>query len=138
MNLFFELLQVSLGAREELSRVPTFDEWRAALEMAKKQSVIGILLDGLERLSVEQRPPKTFLLHWIGLAQMIEQNTNKLTKASEDAICFFRKNGFACTLLKGAAVGRYYSNPELRSSGDVDIWLGGGRKMIYENKKYFI
>ena len=125
-ELFLELLQVTVGVRQELSRVPTVDDWLQLLEEAQKQSIEGVLLGGVEKLSEGQKPTKVVLLQWIGCAQLVEQKTKTLTKASADAIRFFQEHGFACTLLKGAAVGRYYPKPELRTSGDVDVWLDGG------------
>ena len=45
MDLFFELLQVSLGRREGLSREPSAVEWEAVYEEAEKQGVTGVMLD---------------------------------------------------------------------------------------------
>jgi len=131
-KLFFELLLVSLNVKASLTRTPTEKEWEVILEEAQKQSIDGVLLSGLERLPEEQRPQKLFLLQWIGLVQIAEQNTRVIAQASSDVVQLFHNNGFACTLLKGVAVGRYYPVPERRQSGDVDIWLDGGRKKIYD------
>ena len=135
--LFFELLQVALGTRDELSRVPNKSEWMSLYQESEKQSILGIMLDGIERLPDEQRPPKDILLQWIGFVQMIEQNTVKISKASEAAVIFFQEKGFGCNLLKGAAVGRYYPNPNRRQSGDIDVWLDGGRERIYDFARKF-
>lgn len=135
--LFFELLQIALGTRDNLSRVPNRIEWMALYQESEKQSILGIMLDGLERLPDEQRPPKDVLLQWIGFVQVIEQNTIAMAKASSEAVEYFRGKGFACTLLKGAAVGRYYSNPNRRQSGDIDVWLDSGRERIYEFARKF-
>ena len=97
----------------------------ALYQESEKQSIHGVMLDGLERLPEEQRPPRIDLLQWIGLVQAIEQNTIAMAKASSEAVEYFRGKGFACTLLKGAAVGRYYPNPNRRQSGDIDVWQDG-------------
>ena len=135
--LFFELLQVALGNRNRLSRVPTKKEWMALYQESEKQSILGIMLDGLERLPEEQRPPRIDLLQWIGLVQAIEQNTIAMAKASSEAVDYFRGKGVACNLLKGAAVGRYYPNPNRRQSGDIDVWLDGERARIYDFARKF-
>ncbi len=109
----------------------------ALYQLSEKQSILGIMLDGLERLPEEQRPPRIDLLQWIGLVQAIEQNTIAMAKASSEAVDYFRGKGFACTLLKGAAVGRYYPNPNGRQSGDIDVWLDGGRERIYDFARKF-
>ena len=57
MNSSFELLQVSLGTRDRLSRVPSDAQWGELLEESLRQAVTGVLLSGIERLPQEQRPP---------------------------------------------------------------------------------
>lgn len=93
-DMFFELLQIALGTRDKLSRVPNRIEWLDLYSESEKQSILGIMLDGIERLPSEQRPPKDILLQWIGFVQMIEQNTVKISKASEAAVIFFKKKGW--------------------------------------------
>jgi hypothetical protein len=95
------------------------------------------MLDGLEQLPDEQRPPKDVLLQWSGFVQVIEQNAIAMANASADAVEYIRGKGFACTLLKGSAVGRYYPNPNRRQSGDIDVWLDGGRMRIYDFARKF-
>lgn len=131
-GLFYELIQTAVGARGGLSRVPTSKEWIALYVESERQSIVGVMLDGIEGLPPEMRPPKDMLLQWIGRSQMTEQNTERIKEASEETVKFIQENGFACTLLKGVAVGRYYPNPKRRQSGDVDVLLDGGRKQIYD------
>ncbi len=61
-DLFLELLQVALGNREALSRVPTKKEWMTLYRESEKQSILGMMLDGLERLPDEQRAQQDILL----------------------------------------------------------------------------
>ena len=136
-ELFSELLLVSVGTCYELSRVPSSEEWEEIMAEAERQSIIGAMLDGLERLPQRQRPPQLLLLQWIGAVQMVEQNTAAIVKASREVVRYFKEHGFACTLLKGAAVGRYYPQSERRSSGDVDVWVDGSRKKIYDFARKF-
>ena len=135
--LLFYLLLIALGNRDRLSRFPTRKEWLDLYQESEKQSILGIMLDALERLPNEQRPPQDLLLQWIGYVQVIEQNTIKITKASDVAVKYFQEKGFACSLLKGSAVGCYYPNPKRRQSGDIDVWLDGGRKRIYDFARKF-
>lgn len=115
--------------------------------MAEEQTVSGVLLDALERLQQNLHlnpnegkgmlPSKLLLLQWIGSCQMIEEETKGLQEAGMQVVEYFHENGFACQILKGCSVGRYYPNPLRRSSGDIDIWLGGGRKQIYDFARAF-
>lgn len=136
-DLFFELLLVCTGAKDVLSRTYSEAEWNDALETAQEQAIEGVLLSAIERLPDEQRPPKFVLLQWIGLVQMVETNSKKIAEASETVIKYFRENGFACNILKGCAVARYYPQPERRQSGDVDVWVDGSREKIYDFARKF-
>ena len=137
MELFFELLLVCTGAKNALSRTYSEAEWNDVLLTAQEHAIEGVLLSAIERLSNEQRPPKMVLLQWIGSVQMLEANSLKIAEASETVIQYFRENGFACNILKGCAVASYYPQPERRQSGDVDVWVDGGREKIYDFARKF-
>lgn len=136
-ELFFELLLVCMGAKDSLSRLYTERQWNEALAIAQEQAIEGMLLSAIEQLPDNQRPPKLELLQWIGAVQMLEANSKKIAKASETVIRYFRENGFACQILKGNAVAQYYPQPYSRSSGDIDVWVDGGRKKIYDFARKF-
>ena len=152
-ELLFELLQVSTGARKMLSHGYTDQEWEEAYNLAEEQTIAGVLLSGLEILQQNVNvnvndnltlnegrsffPSKMLLLQWIGNCQIIEAETKKLEEAAETVVEYFHKNGFACQILKGCSVGRYYPNPLRRSSGDIDVWLDGSRKKIYDFARVF-
>lgn len=124
-DLFIELLQVTLGARDSLSRVPSALEWEGLYKEAEKQALVGVLTVGLNRLPDAQKPPKLLLLNWIGQTLQIEQQ-NKLTTSVCCSICKqLEKDGFIPCVLKGQSNYRYYPTELLnkRSCGDVDVWV---------------
>ena len=130
MNLFFELLQVSLGTRETLSRVPTDAEWGSLLEDAKGQFIVGLLFDGIERLPANQRPPeeKDELLYWIGWTQMAEMDAQRNLDRAVELSSLVRQAGYDSCVLKGAAVARYYPHFFRREYNDIDLWVKSDRK----------
>lgn len=139
-ELLFNLLLISTGAQKALQQRYSDKQWRGALELAREQAIVGVLVTAFEVLKehdAESLPSKLLMLEWIGLGQMQEQNTVKLTEAGDTVIKYFREHGFACQILKGSSVGRYYPYPQRRTSGDVDVWLDGGRKKIYEFARNF-
>ncbi|MBO5613020.1 MAG: nucleotidyltransferase family protein [Prevotella sp.] len=121
---FFELLQVAVGNREELSCVPTPEEWEEIYEMSKKQSVAGIAFAGVERLPQEQMPPGRRIRQWAVKAEKTREHNAKVSEDCRVISRFFEENGFDCVILKGQGNFAYY--PEwlqgLRSAGDIDIW----------------
>lgn len=120
-DLFFELLRISIGAGNNLSRVPSVGEWSAIYEESERQAISGILLHGIEMLPLEQRPPQDMLLQWIGDGQMISQQNAVMNKAvvglcrGLDGICS------RYVVVKGQTLASLYSVKELRQSGDIDF-----------------
>lgn len=121
MSLLLELLQVSLGTRDLLSRVPSAAEWGILLNESQMQAVAGLCVDGIERLPDCQRPPFDILMQWIGLCQIIETH-NVLHKSVLDKTrdCL-RDGGIDVAFMKGLVCGSRYPNPKRRACGDIDF-----------------
>ena len=131
--LFFELLQVALGTREKLSKRPSEYEWKAMFVLAQKQAVAGIAFSALDKLSAQgQKPPKTILYEWISIAEQIKQRNILMNTRSVELIQLFDKNGFKSCILKGQGNALMYTEPLLRTSGDIDIWVSGAREEIID------
>lgn len=111
MSLFVELIQIALGTRTVLSRIPSENEWQQIYEIAAKQSLVGVVLHGIEELrakNAELSVPKMLLLQWIGEVQMIEQQNKKLNEAAEHLTRVFKNGGLRSCVLKGQGVARLY------------------------------
>lgn len=48
--LFFELLQIAVGNREEFSYIPSNEEWEELYDLSHKQALTGIGFLAVERL----------------------------------------------------------------------------------------
>lgn len=138
--MFFELLQVALGTRDKLSRVPSAAEWLTLLDEAQSQGVDAVMLGGIERLPKEQRPLINELLEWIGTAQIVEAMSRMQVRRARELSAMVRDVGFESCVLKGVAVARYYPQPLRRVCGDIDLWVSGRRKdvMAWLCSKYLI
>lgn len=84
LDLFVELLQVSLGARDCLSRVPTSKEWEELFDESARQAVSGIALEGIQELPEAQRPPQMLLFEWIGVSEQIRQQNLVVDKQTRE------------------------------------------------------
>lgn len=121
MSLLLELLQVSLGIRDSLSRVPSSVEWEGLLNESQLQAVSGICVDGIERLPDNQRPPFDILMQWIGLCQIIEtQNTLHKSVLIKTRDCL-AIGGVKVAFMKGLVCGSRYANHKRRACGDIDF-----------------
>ena len=111
MSLFVELIQIALGTRTVLSKIPSENEWQQIYDTAVKQSLVGVVLSGIEVIrakNVELSVPKILLLQWIGEVQMIEQQNKKLNEAAEHLIRVFKNGRLRSCVLKGQGVARLY------------------------------
>ena len=139
--MFFELLQVALGNRECLSRIPFDKEWAGLYDESERQAVTGILLQGIERLKANtdgtdytNNLPLELLLQWIGISEQIRQGNLSLTKRCKELQGKLVEIGHESSILKGQGVALYYDEPlrDLRQSGDIDIFVDCGLKGTIE------
>ena len=144
MHLFFELIQIALANRNSFNRPPSDIEWKNLYEMACKQSLAGVLLDGVNR-QIESgscsKPTMNVLYEWIGLQQHTVAH-NKLQNQRTKELCeLFKEQGYRSCILKGQGTALYYDHPEYRQCGDIDIWVDGDRDEILrfaKSKNYHV
>lgn len=126
-ELLFELIQITLGNKEEFDNTPTGKNWHLLYSLACKQSLAGVLLTGVNRICENggQKPPLNLLFEWLGSQQQIVVS-NKLQILRIKELCdFFKDGGFRSCILKGQGTSLYYDYPEYRACGDIDIWIDG-------------
>ena len=140
MIFFFELIQVSIGKSEALSRVPSAEEWHKLYALAVKQALVGVCFYGIQRLPKEQQPPKALLLQWFALAEQIKQRNRLVNARACELQKLLEDDGLRACVLKGQGVARLYDfndNVNLnvkdklgayRQSGDIDVWVDGERE----------
>lgn len=133
--MFFVLLQVALGNREGLSRTPTAEEWEEIYEESGRQAVTGLILHAIDRLPLDQRPPKAMLLQWIGVGQMIKQRNQVMDEHCLKLLKMLEEHNLKGSILKGQGIAKLYLNDDLnlnlgslRQSGDIDVYVDCGLK----------
>lgn len=128
---FFELLRLSLGTQQQLTDIPSSKEWEELYEMSVKQSLAGVMFHGFEKMMESSSTLKpSILYHWIGLRESIINQNALQNKRAKELYEIFRKGGYKSCVLKGQGTACYYDNPELRQSGDIDLWVEGSRDDI--------
>lgn len=123
VELAIELIQVSLGNREKITHVPSEKEWEKLFDFAYEQTLVGVMLSGIERLPSDQWPPMMLKLEWIGEVQMIEHTNIEMNRQTEEVVKQLRQDGFECVVLKGQGLAQLYPEPLRRMSGDIDVWI---------------
>lgn len=128
---FFELIQVALGNRLSLSKMPSEQEWLEVYQMAEEQTLVGLLFSALEKLNEERdtiKPPIELFMEWIGTVVQIEEQNKCVNEAAALLTRLFKQKGHRTCVLKGQGIARLYPQPLRRQSGDVDLWVEGDRK----------
>lgn len=130
-RLFFDLIQVSIGVRERLDIIPSEKDWASLFELGIRQSLDGVLFEGMSKYlpKVEGGKPDVFY-EWLGAQQMVVAQNKLLNKRSKELYELFNGAGFRACVLKGQGTARYYPKPELRSCGDIDLWVDAERDNI--------
>lgn len=131
--LFKELLVIALGGKENLSAQPSEEEWQAAYGMAEKQALTGVLFSAVEKLNNDNKaamPPMELFYQWIGDALQIENRNKEVDYAAAKLTRIFNDGGLRSCVLKGQGIAQLYPKPERRQSGDVDLWVEGGREKV--------
>ncbi len=126
-KVFLTLIRLGIGHRADaLSGVA---DWKEIQALANEQGLSAVLLDGVERLPERQRPPKLFLLEWIGeIIQGYEYRYDAYEHTIAEMAGFYNSHGFKMMVLKGYACSLNWPKPEHRPCGDIDIWQFGDYK----------
>lgn len=144
-SLLFELIQLSIGRRESLSRTPNEKEWRVLYDFCLKQAIAGICFCGVQKLPKEMMPAKEVLLRWFAIAEQIKRRNILLDKRAKELTVKFAEGGFRSCVLKGQGVANLYCDNDCnnislglyRQSGDIDLWVDGERKMVLDYARSF-
>lgn len=133
-SLFFELIQVSIGRRYVLSRVPSAKDWSALYGLSVKQAVAGVCFCGVQRLPKEQRAclPELLRMQWLAFASRIQTRNELMNRRCVEVQRMLEKEGLKSSILKGQGIALLYNlnldvNLNLyRQSGDIDVYVPCG------------
>ena len=131
LQIFLDFLRFCIGSAKEIPDSLKEVDWKEQYAIAKKQCLVGVLFDGIKKLSAEHvGMKKELLLQWMAESQMLEKTNVRLNDAAIQVSEWFRKKGFRTCILKGQGNALMYPNPYSRTPGDIDIWVEGGDKRV--------
>ena len=128
-----------------MSRMVAGMDWQELYSFASKQALLGLCLEGIERLGKEypeelkQNPiGRGLLMTWMGKAQQIRRQNMKVNAVASKLFSMLREDGMRCCVLKGQGNALMYPNPYSRTPGDIDVWIDASRERImeYAQKKF--
>ena len=123
------LTLVRLGAGHSVYSFPDGFDWPLIHDLAERHGLLAIVLEGIEKLPDNQRPPQELLLQWIGEGlKEYELRYGEYKTAIKNLSEFYEKHGLELMVLKGYGLSLYYPKPHIRPCGDIDIWVFGKQK----------
>lgn len=133
-DIYFRFIQFSLGVYEgkeflDDSALKGFD-WQEFYDFAKKQTLIGVVFDGIQKLPKAVAPNLELLMRWVGVSHKIQLRNEVLDEATVDIYNKVKNAGYPCCILKGQGNAVMYPNTMSRTPGDVDVWVNASREEI--------
>ena len=98
--------------------------WHDLLAFAKKQTVVGIYWQGIQRLrDIANKPSEDDVMEWMGEYQKIVRSNAKMNDAVVSLVNLMHRNNISFFIFKGQTVATFYANPDMRTSGDIDFYV---------------
>ena len=144
-RVYFDFLKYCLGNEVDMREAVVKMNWRRLFAFAKKQTILGVCLDGVERLGdeypeeIKRNPIKLNLLQaWLAKGVQIRKLNVRANAVAAKLYAQLREAGLRCCVLKGQGNALMYPNPYARTPGDVDMWINASREQIIDYaKKHF-
>ena len=130
-ELFYELLQVSVGQLDCLSRGPSPEEWLELYKTAQRQAVSGVCYKGVEHLfEFGLRAPQDVSIDWMAETEDVRQANIVVDKRCLTVQKKLTERKIYSTILLGQHAARYYGSElqELRQPDGVDLYVDCGRE----------
>ena len=114
-------------------------DWVAMKDLAEKQGLSAIVLDGLDKANtkITNRPPQSLMLEWIGeVMQNYEARYKQYERVIGELAGLYNSHGYKMMVLKGYACSLNWPKPSHRPCGDIDIWQFGKQKEADETLRH--
>ena len=140
-HLFYDLIRVSIGTQNRLSRLPSEAEWEGLFDMALKQSLVGICFAGLHSLGADSDDgyakigmSEELFFNWMGMAAHINIENDVANGQCVTLQKRIAADGLRSCVLKGQGVAALYGEKlrGFRQSGDIDIWIDASREKVID------
>ena len=128
-EVFLQLVRLGVGCEAvpgstfQVSGPLPVEDWQALEALANEQGLLGVMLDGVDKLPREWRPEKKAIIQSIGQLIQSEQQYAVQEHAAAEMALLLHQHGIRTYVLKGTVVAECYPRPEHRKSVDMDCFL---------------
>lgn len=122
---YIEFLKFCLNSEAEIPACVSVIDWHRLLNFAKEQAVTGIYWLGIQKLGgvKHNKPTDDDVMEWMVAVTAIRKRNQIVNEKTAWVSKNFTKEGFDNCILKGQANALYYPSPDMRTPGDIDIWV---------------
>lgn len=121
---FFALLRLALFGHPVPEGFSLSDsQWDEVAAIAQKQQAVGILSQAVSRLDPSVAVPEALVFKLMVAADGIRRRSRKVLSLSRSLVAELEAEGLHPVVMKGPSVAAFYPEPELRTAGDIDIYL---------------
>ena len=133
-ELFFQLVRYAIDEHNQAPQIEA-DEWDAMFDMARKQSILGVVFRAVQFMDPNLTIPRQLKMKWFFQVNKIKNRNILVNQCAVKLVEMFRQEGFDCCVLKGQGNALMYPDPYVRTSGDIDLQVKGGRDLVTEYVK---
>ena len=123
-----DIIRFSLDANQDAPSSLDEIDWEDFYEFCHRHSIAGVVLGGIDRANI--RIDQKVLFEWIALSEKIKRRNEILNKRVVEISEWFRERGYRSVILKGQSNALMYPSPDVRSPGDIDIWVEGDQRTV--------
>jgi hypothetical protein len=134
IDAFFALVRAGLWEKDVMLSHFGEVDYNEVYQLAKEQSVVGLLAAGIEHI-IDVKPPKNLVLDIVGESLQLEQRNTAMNRFIAQLVEKMRNADIYTLLVKGQGVAQCYERPLWRASGDVDFYLSDTN--FEKAQKYF-
>ncbi len=129
---YLEFLRYCLDDKAPLPHSTQSIDWMDLFNFARKQTAEATFWRGIQRMDRENGVKLTDVevLAWMARREKISRRNKEVNEKVKWVWNNFKREGFRSCLLKGQGNGLYYPEADMRTSGDIDIWVEGGDKKV--------
>ncbi|MCH4099732.1 MAG: nucleotidyltransferase family protein [Prevotella sp.] len=121
---YIDFLRWCINPSNTIPSSSAITNWQDLLAFAKKQTVVGIYWQGIQRLGdIANKPSEDDVMEWMGEYQKIVRRNAKMNDAVVSLVSLMYRNNIGFFIFKGQTVATFYPNPDMRTSGDIDFYV---------------
>jgi len=143
VEAYLEFLRFALNDDGVVPDSVAIINWQELLRFAKEQAIVGIyarrILFDNDKLNdckwLGNKLNEDDVMEWMSEVAKLRKRNTLLFEKSVDIARRFHNDGFDCCILKGQGNALRYPIPVLRTSGDIDIWIGEKENSVKKLRK---